>query len=298
MHSIKSTLRRVLLGAGASAAVITGVVITLVPAAHAQINDSIRGAPSEANHFIETPRGWKHPKTPWGEPDIQATLNMMQAAGVPLERCANSYRPGAPPCDMNKKWLTEEEYSQRLEAATKPDRYRQAVEAGNFGAAIQAATTDPSIPQRQTNLIVDPPNGLLPALTPEAKRRALTMGSDWALPGEDIAFESAEDFDSWDRCITRGMPSSMMPYRYNGGVRDQAGARLRDLRSRDDSRGARHSHGRSQATLAGGQAAHGRVARPLGRQHARRRDDQLPGRPPDDQPRRSRLAARQSVPHQ
>src|SRR5688572_4005099 len=154
---------------------------------------SILGPPSEANHFIETPRGWKHPKTPWGEPDIQATLNMMQAAGVPLERCANSYRPGAPPCDVNKKWLTEEESSQRLEAATKPDRYRQAVEAGNFGAAIQAATTDPSIPQRQTNLIVDPPNGLLPALTPEAKRRALTMGSDWALPGEDSAFESAED---------------------------------------------------------------------------------------------------------
>ena len=27
-----------------------------------------------------------------GEPDIQATLNMMQAAGVPLERRANSYR--------------------------------------------------------------------------------------------------------------------------------------------------------------------------------------------------------------
>ena len=34
----------------------------------------------------------EHPQTPWGEPDIQAQLNMMQAAGVPLERCANSYR--------------------------------------------------------------------------------------------------------------------------------------------------------------------------------------------------------------
>ena len=75
------------------------------------------------------------------------------------------------------------------------------------------------MPQRQTNLLVDPPNGLLPALTPQAKRRAYEMGSDWALPGEDIDFQSKDDFDSWDRCITRGMPSMMMPYRYNGGFR-------------------------------------------------------------------------------
>ena len=116
---------------------------TLLAAAatHAQINDSIRGAPSEANHFIETPAGWQHPTTEWGEPDIRAQLNMMQAAGIPLERCANSYRaalpPGAAPpggpaggvgapgaaCDMNKKWLTEEEYAERMTA------YRNRVDA-------------------------------------------------------------------------------------------------------------------------------------------------------------------------
>ena len=212
MHGIMpTTIRGILLTATASMLVLT---------AHAQIDDSIRGAPSEANHFIETPRGWEHPQTPWGEPDVRANLNMMQAAGVPLERCANSYRPGAPACDMNKAWLTEEEYQARVEAArVQTDRYQQAVERGDFGAAIQAAVTDPSIPQRQTNLIVDPPDGLLPALTPEGKRRALEMGSDWAVPGEDSVFESKDDFDSWDRCITRGMPSMMMPYRYNGGFR-------------------------------------------------------------------------------
>lgn len=194
------------------------ITVILAAPAHAQTNDSIRGAPSEANHFVATPSGWQHPKTPWGEPDIRANLNMMQAAGVPLERCANSNRYGAPACDMNKKWLTEEEYRQRVDAVlSRGDRSRQLFEQGNIGGALQAGLTDPSIPQRQTNLIVDPPNGLLPALTPEGKRRALDMASDWALPGEDIVFESAADFDSWDRCITRGMPSSMMPYRYNGG---------------------------------------------------------------------------------
>jgi hypothetical protein len=29
---------------------------------------------------------------------------MMQAAGIPLERCANAYRFGGAPCDMNKVW--------------------------------------------------------------------------------------------------------------------------------------------------------------------------------------------------
>ena len=100
---------------------------------------------------------------------------MMQAAGVPLERCANSYRaalpPGAapppgpaggvgapaPPCDMNKKWLTDEEYATRMEALrTRVDASRQFAEQGNLGRAMMTGLTDPNIPQRQTNLIVEP----------------------------------------------------------------------------------------------------------------------------------------------
>jgi len=181
---------------------------------------SILGPPSEANHFIATPKSWVQPKTPWGEPDIQATLNMMHAAGVPLERCAGGGRPGGPPCDPNKAWWTEEEYKQRIASASgRGDVSRQAAERGEFGRALLSGATDPATPQRQTTLIVDSPNGLLPPLTPEGKRRALEMRSGWSLPGESPAYDSPTDFDSWDRCVTRGMPSSMMPYRYNGGFR-------------------------------------------------------------------------------
>src|SRR5690606_5959743 len=210
MQSLKSMIRSVLLGAGAAP--------LFLATAHAQINDSIRGAPSEANHFIATPAGWEHPKTPWGEPDIRAKLDMMQASRVPLERCASSFRFGAPPCDMTKAWLTEEEYNEALARwSSQVDVSRQALEEGNIALSLRTGLVDPNIPQRQTNLIFDPPNGLLPALTPEGKRLALQMGSDWALPGEDLTFDGPEDFDNWDRCITRGLPSSMMPYRYNGG---------------------------------------------------------------------------------
>jgi len=184
--------------------------------------DSIRGAPSEENHFIATPAGWQHPRTPWGDPDIQATLNMMQAAGVPLERCSTSIGGFGPPrpCSLDDVWNPEEEYNERMEAvANRVDRSRQALAEGDIALSYQTGGMDPSLPQRQTNLIVDPANGLLPALTPQAKAQAFEMGSDWPLPGEDINFQSQADFDSWDRCITRGMPSMMMPYRYNGGFK-------------------------------------------------------------------------------
>ncbi|MGW8370168.1 MAG: hypothetical protein ACWGPN_16000, partial [Gammaproteobacteria bacterium] len=71
MYKITSTMRSALLCAG-SAAIFAAT-------AQAQIDDSIRGAPSEKNHFIGTPPGWEHPKTSWGDPDISATLDMMQA---------------------------------------------------------------------------------------------------------------------------------------------------------------------------------------------------------------------------
>jgi hypothetical protein len=209
MHRILPTMKSVLLGAAAAAVFVA-----------TSQSQSILGPPNEANHFIETPKDWAHPKTPWGEPDIQATLNMMQAAGVPLERCANATRFGGPPCDMNKVWWTEEEHKQRIAtAAGRGDLGRQLLEKGEFGRALLTGVTDPATPQRQTTLIVDPPNGLLPAITPEGKKRALQMRSGWSLPGESPAYDWTTDFDSWDRCTTRGMPSSMMPYRYNGGFR-------------------------------------------------------------------------------
>jgi len=201
----------------------------------AEIGDAIRGAANESNHFIETPAGWVHPTTSWGEPDIGAMLDMMQASGLPLERCGSRYpsrllptflfgERSSPnwevPCDPDKAWLTEQEYQARLDAwLDAVDPSRQALAQGNLGVSLRTGATDPSLPQRQTNLIVDPPNGLLPALTAEGKRRALGMRSSWALPGENHAYDGPADFDSWDRCLTRGMPSSMMPYRYNGGFR-------------------------------------------------------------------------------
>ena len=45
-------------------------------------------------------------------------------------------------------------------------------------------------PQRQTSLIMDPPDGKLPEMTPEGKRLSSLMKSSWPLPGEKLEFDS------------------------------------------------------------------------------------------------------------
>src|SRR4051795_3180372 len=71
-------------------------------------------SPGEKNMFIETPAGWKHPKTAWGDPDLQGTWPISYVGSVPFERCAGGFTraggPPQPPCDPNKAFLTEEEF--------------------------------------------------------------------------------------------------------------------------------------------------------------------------------------------
>jgi hypothetical protein len=177
--------------------------------------------PSEKNFFIGTPAGWVHPRTPWGDPDLQGIWPLNYVGSTPLQRCYGPQRPGAPavPCDPHKEFLTEEEFKTlQANAAKAPDRFAAAAQEGQTGREFLAGVVDPTTPQRQTSLIFDPPDGKLPEMTPEGKRLSAEMKSSWPLPGEHLVWDSYKDFDLWDRCITRGMPVSMFPFRYNNGV--------------------------------------------------------------------------------
>jgi hypothetical protein len=198
---------------------IAVLIATVLLAATGRGQQSAGQRGTEANHFIETPKGWVHPRTAWGDPDLQGTWPISYVGSVPLERCAGRRRDNEKPCDPNRAFLTEEEYQARVEAAAKQgDRHAAAIAKGEFGQALQSGIVDPTFPQRQTSLIVDPPTGRLPEMTAEGKRLSASMKSSWALPGETQVWDSPLDFDTWDRCITRGMPSSMMPFRYNNGI--------------------------------------------------------------------------------
>ena len=67
---------------------------------------------------------------------------------------------------------------------------------------------------RLTSLLVEPKNGRFPELTERGKELASKMKSSWS----STVFDKPTDFDTWDRCITRGLPPSMFPFNYNNGI--------------------------------------------------------------------------------
>jgi hypothetical protein len=75
----------------------------------------------------------------------------------------------------------------------------------------------------QASLIVDPTNGRLPPMTPEAERRNKAVRGGLGPPtlsSPEQRAESVDDFDLWGRCITKGLIGSMLPGNlYNKGNR-------------------------------------------------------------------------------
>jgi hypothetical protein len=109
--------------------------------------------------------------------------------------------------------LSDEEFAQRVASIdARNTAYEDEIDADQMGMGHWAEAGQ--VPQRQASLIVDPPNGRLPALTAAGQAKSATMRSSW----QTIPFDTPADFDSWDRCITRGLPPSMHPMQYNNGV--------------------------------------------------------------------------------
>jgi len=148
------------------------------------------------------------PKTPWGHPDLQGVYTNKDEANTPLER-PDEFK-GRDPKDFSAAELAELVKKRQAQAA--------AIAGGIGGAETGAGPThwyehllgSGSRPW----LIVDPPDGKLPALTPQAIRHeaAVAVLND-ARNGEGRA-DSWLDRSMYDRCITRGLPGSMMPAIY------------------------------------------------------------------------------------
>jgi hypothetical protein len=141
--------------------------------------------------------------TSWGEPDLTGRWPIGHLTGTPLQRPAQF---------GDREYLTDEEFAEREAAlSARAARYADEDAQNKMGPGHWAET---GAPNRRTSLIVDPPDGRIPPLTPEGQAIADAMRSSW----HDIAWDWVDDFDSWDRCITRGMPGSMMPFMYNNGI--------------------------------------------------------------------------------
>ena len=145
------------------------------------------------------PSTYKPPTTPWGEPDLRGMWPLNHLISTPFQR---------PERFGNRRFLTDEEFAAAQKTAADRNRRFQS------GAIPQA---DAGQATRQTSLLVDPPNGRFPELTSKGKALYEQMRGSYK-PGQTV-FDTPDDFDSWDRCITRGLPVSMLPRNYNNGVR-------------------------------------------------------------------------------
>jgi hypothetical protein len=149
---------------------------------------------------------WTAPRTPDGHPDLQGIWNF--ATLTTLER----------PSELGGKQILSDQEAAEYEKQTlerrDPDR-RDGSREADVGRAYNAAWWDfgkKIVGTKRTSLIVDPPDGKLPALTPEAQKRA----DDRAAARRLHPADGPEDRGLPERCLlwgTAGPP--MMPSAYN-----------------------------------------------------------------------------------
>jgi hypothetical protein len=145
------------------------------------------------------------PKTPWGHPDLQGTWDYRTI--TPLER----------PRELAGREFYTEEEAAKLEgrAGRRMEGPPESVQPGLTHAQYM---TDPGrrlADGRRTSLIVEPPDGRIPALTAEGKARVARQPNR-AASGAVIA--SWLDRGNQERCITYGLPTASLPTLYNNNI--------------------------------------------------------------------------------
>jgi hypothetical protein len=142
------------------------------------------------------------PRTPWGDPDLQGAYTNSDESLIPMERPDSL--AGKSLNDINATEL-EKLNEERNEARIEADKQRWELRSPLHWFENHNPKNS------RAWLVVDPPDGKIPAQTDAAKARAAARAQ--ARRGRGDA-DSYEDRSLYDRCITRGLPGSMMPAIY------------------------------------------------------------------------------------
>lgn len=147
---------------------------------------------------------WTHPTTAWGDPDLDGVWTSDNNFSIPLER----------PAEVADKEFLD---GPALEAALakRAQLIAAIADGGVVGAGPSHWYENLTARSRRSSLVIDPRNGRLPALTPEAGARVAAERA--ARKGRGPA-DSWEDRSLWDRCITVGLPAVMFPTGYNNNI--------------------------------------------------------------------------------
>jgi hypothetical protein len=181
----------------------------------------------------KTAAGAKPFRTPWGQPDLQGIWTYKTT--TPLERPAKF---------QGREFLTREELAQAEKAAAalrfRDTREQKSGAVTDVGRAYDAHWFDRTgKPSARTSLIVDPPDGKMPPVKPEAKKKFAAWaaakglfasaadvggrpedvedGTEGGVDGRGSRADNPEDRRVGERCITFGAPR--LPGGYNANVR-------------------------------------------------------------------------------
>jgi hypothetical protein len=159
-------------------------------------------------------RSYHAPRTAWGDPDLQGNYTNKNEQSTPLER----------PDEFAGRRLDDVKGAELAAALAKREQQvlarPEGVGPNQFRDALDV--TKGTRPW----LIIDPPDGKIPAMTPDALRRlgppdlsldagiggVLNQRRDRSGSFSDGPFDRLEDFTLWERCITRGLPGAMIPH--------------------------------------------------------------------------------------
>jgi hypothetical protein len=157
---------------------------------------------------------YKAPRTPWGDPDLQGVWSSDDMENIPMAAGQGRGGPGrgaAPqlaPGQVPPLYLDEAALAARkaqVEGGAK-QRDTSAESSFRFDYARRVFP--------QTRLIVDPPDGRLPAIKVNQQERQMPRGTYGPGP-----LNSWEDFSLYERCITRGIVGSILRVIYGNGSR-------------------------------------------------------------------------------
>ena len=147
---------------------------------------------------------YEAPRLPWGDPDLQSIWT--SSGETPMER---------PEEYVGRETLTDEEVAAiRGDIEARNERLlnadAQRTQAGGNIGAYNNFWMDRGARTNRTSMIVDPPDGRFPPLTPRGQIAAVSQPRGDNVPA---------DRHIWERCVTRGgMPNAMFPRSYNNNM--------------------------------------------------------------------------------
>ena len=205
---------KLLLAAGLLGALLAGIGWMTVPAA---------GQTEAPWPGLEIDDGWTPPRTPWGVPDLTGIWDSKST--TPLQR---------PEEYADRAFLTDEEVAaldgdrEQLEQSpdargrdVRAERGTQADVEGAYNNIFSTSIGQRYSRHRRTSLIIDPPNGRLPLMTPEGEQRAGELAQSFAARAAEQAaagidlpyfvdlqdrYDNPEDSGNLERCVGVTLP--------------------------------------------------------------------------------------------